>query len=36
MPTNPDNYYAPIVLDNDFWTDYGDELRERFANWMLQ
>jgi putative spermidine/putrescine transport system substrate-binding protein len=27
---------TPIVLDNDFWTDYGDELRERFANWMLQ
>lgn len=36
MPTNPDNYFAPIVLNNDFWTDYGDELRERFANWMLQ
>ncbi|MBK5926926.1 ABC transporter substrate-binding protein [Rhodobaculum claviforme] len=36
MPTNPDNYFSPIVLDNDFWTDYGDELRERFANWMLQ
>lgn len=36
MPTNPDNYYAPIVLNNDFWADYGDELRERFANWMLQ
>ena len=34
MPTNPDNYYSPIVLDNDFWTDYGDELRERFANWI--
>ena len=26
MPTNPDNYYSPIVLDNDFWNDYpGDE-----------
>ena len=36
MPTNPDNYFAPIVLDNDFWADFGDELRERFANWMLQ
>jgi putative spermidine/putrescine transport system substrate-binding protein len=36
MPTNPANYMSPIVLDNDFWTDYGDELRERFANWMLQ
>lgn len=36
MPTNPDNYFSPIVLDNDFWSDYGDELRERFANWMLQ
>ncbi|TGG94007.1 extracellular solute-binding protein [Natronospirillum operosum] len=36
MPTNPDNYFSPILLDNDFWTDYGDELRERFANWMLQ
>ncbi len=36
MPTAPENYYAPIILDNDFWVDYGDELRERFANWMLQ
>jgi len=36
MPTNPDNYFSPILLDNDFWTDYGDELRERFSNWMLQ
>jgi putative spermidine/putrescine transport system substrate-binding protein len=36
MPTNPDNYETPIVLNNDFWTDYGDELRERYANWMLQ
>lgn len=36
MPSAPDNYFAPIVLDNDFWVDYGDELRERFANWMLQ
>ncbi|WLD57906.1 ABC transporter substrate-binding protein [Salinispirillum sp. LH 10-3-1] len=36
MPGNPDNFFSPIVLDNDFWTDYGDELRERFANWMLQ
>ena len=34
MPTNPDNYFAPINLDNDFWVDYGDELRERFASWM--
>lgn len=36
MPTHPDNYQTPIELNNDFWTDYGDELRERFANWMLQ
>jgi putative spermidine/putrescine transport system substrate-binding protein len=35
MPTHPDNYETPIVLDNEFWTDYGDELRERFASWML-
>ena len=36
MPTAPANYESPIVLNNDFWADYGDELRERFANWMLQ
>ncbi|MFC3228074.1 ABC transporter substrate-binding protein [Marinibaculum pumilum] len=36
MPTHPDNYKRPIVLNNDFWTDYGDQLRERFASWMLQ
>jgi putative spermidine/putrescine transport system substrate-binding protein len=36
MPTAPENYETPILLNNDFWTDYGDELRERFANWMLQ
>jgi len=35
MPTAPQNYETPILLNNDFWTDYGDELRERFANWML-
>ncbi len=36
MPTAEENYFSPIILDNDFWVDYGDELRERFANWMLQ
>lgn len=36
MPSNPDNYQNPIILNNDFWTDYGDELRERFSNWMLR
>ncbi len=36
MPTHPDNYQTPIILDNEFWTDYGDELRERFSAWMLQ
>ena len=36
MPTHPDNYQTPIVLDNEFWTDYGDELRERFSAWMLR
>lgn len=36
MPTAAQNYETPILLNNDFWTDYGDELRERFANWMLQ
>jgi putative spermidine/putrescine transport system substrate-binding protein len=36
MPTHPDNYTTPIILNNDFWTDYGDELRERYASWMLQ
>jgi putative spermidine/putrescine transport system substrate-binding protein len=35
MPTHPDNYQTPIILDNGFWTDYRDELQERFANWML-
>jgi putative spermidine/putrescine transport system substrate-binding protein len=36
MPTAPENYFSPIVLDNDFWSDYGDELRERYGAWMLQ
>lgn len=36
MPTHPDNYQTPIILDNEFWTDYGDELRERFSAWMLR
>jgi len=36
MPTAPDNYFSPIVLNNDFWANYGDQLRERFANWMLR
>lgn len=36
MPTNPDNFETPIVLDNEFWTDFGDEYRERYSNWMLR
>jgi putative spermidine/putrescine transport system substrate-binding protein len=36
MPTHPDNYQTPIELNNEFWADYGDELRERFGSWMLQ
>jgi putative spermidine/putrescine transport system substrate-binding protein len=36
MPTHPDNYQTPIELNNDFWSDYGDELRERFGSWMLR
>ena len=36
MPTHPDNYFAPIELNNEFWTDWRDELAERFNNWMAQ
>jgi putative spermidine/putrescine transport system substrate-binding protein len=36
MPTHPDNYQTPIELNNDFHSDYGDELRERFGSWMLR
>jgi putative spermidine/putrescine transport system substrate-binding protein len=36
MPTHPDNYQTPIILDNWFYTDYRDELQERFASWMLR
>jgi putative spermidine/putrescine transport system substrate-binding protein len=36
MPTHPDNYGTPIELNNEFWSDYGDELRERFGSWMLR
>lgn len=35
MPTHPDNFFAPITLNNEFWTNYGDQLRERYSNWML-
>lgn len=36
MPTHQDNYQTAIVLDNDFWVDFRDELAERFAGWILQ
>lgn len=36
IPTHPDNYETAIVLDNDFWVDYRDELAERFASWIIQ
>jgi putative spermidine/putrescine transport system substrate-binding protein len=36
MPTHPDNYATPIILNNDFWVDYRDELAERFSSWMLR
>jgi len=36
LPTHEDNFFSPIELNNDFWTDWRDELTERFTAWMTQ
>lgn len=34
MPTNPDNLKTAVNYNNEFWTDYGDALEERFNAWL--
>jgi len=36
LPNAPDNFGNALQADGDFWTDYGDELNERFANWLAR
>lgn len=36
MPTNPENLENALVFNNDFWTNYGDILEERFNAWLAQ
>ena len=36
LPTSPDNMATSWELDPTFWSDNGDELRERFSAWLAQ
>lgn len=34
MPTNPDNLKNAVQFSTDFWSNYGDQLEERFNAWL--
>jgi putative spermidine/putrescine transport system substrate-binding protein len=36
LPTAPDNMKSALMMDQQFWADKGEELRERFNAWLAQ
>lgn len=36
LPSAPDNLREAIKLDSGFWIDHGQELTERFSNWVAR
>jgi putative spermidine/putrescine transport system substrate-binding protein len=36
LPTSESNLATAFTLDQKFWSDYGDQLRERFTTWVAQ
>ena len=36
LPTSSANLGTAFTMDQKFWSDYGDQLRERFATWVAQ
>ena len=36
LPTRRGNMKTALILDNQFWADNGDQLRERFNAWLAQ
>jgi putative spermidine/putrescine transport system substrate-binding protein len=36
LPTAEDNMKNALILSPQFWSEHGDQLRERFNNWLAQ
>lgn len=36
LPTHPDNTGNALINDLEFWNDFGDEVSDRFNNWLLR
>lgn len=36
LPTSAANLGTAFTMDQKFWSDYGDQMRERFASWAAQ
>lgn len=36
LPTAPDNSATKLVIDPDFWADFGPDLSARFSSWLTQ
>jgi putative spermidine/putrescine transport system substrate-binding protein len=36
LPTAPENSTSKLVIDPDFWADYGPDLSARFSTWLTQ
>jgi len=36
LPTAPDNFKTAFIFDDEWWTDYADELNEEFNTWLAK
>lgn len=35
LPTAPQNFKTAFLIDDEWWSDYADELNEEFNTWLL-
>ncbi|WP_394126493.1 polyamine ABC transporter substrate-binding protein [Vibrio hepatarius] len=35
LPTAPNNFQTAFLIDDEWWSDYADELNEEFNTWLL-
>ncbi|MDF5387973.1 ABC transporter substrate-binding protein, partial [Vibrio parahaemolyticus] len=35
LPTAPQNFQTAFLINDEWWSDYADELNEEFNTWLL-
>ncbi|MDW2036336.1 ABC transporter substrate-binding protein, partial [Vibrio sp. 665] len=35
LPTAPQNFKTAFLINDEWWSDYADELNEEFNTWLL-